>query len=219
MHTWILLHSFRLGKNGGTSKQLNDALKLLSEVLLAQNISLELCYVPSSLNEADSLSRVLSDKHCKLAGEPWRTVENLFGPHTMDLMALNSNIQVGHSGSLLPHFSLFPTPDSIGVNVFPQVIATHENAYVFPLFVLVGPLLRFLNAVSFSFILIVPKLNPLPYWWPLIQAEASYSVVLGRKRDRDVLLFPSPRNVFLTLPLLWDLYAFRVVNSPPLLHP
>ena len=158
-------------KQGGTSKQLNDALKLLSVVLLAQNISLELCYVPSSLNEADSLSRVLSDKHCKLAGEPWRTVENLFGPHTMDLMALNSNIQVGHSGSLLPRFSPSPTPDSISVNVFPQVIAPHENAYVFPLFVLVGPLLRFLNAVSFSFTLIVPKLNPLPYWWLLFKLK------------------------------------------------
>ena len=128
MHTWILLHSFRLGKKqGGTSKQLNNALKLLSEILLAQNISLELCYVPSSLNEADSLSRVLSDKDCKLAGEPWRTVENLFGPHTMDLMALDSNVQVGHSDSPLPHFSPFPTPDSIGVNVFTQVIAPHEN--------------------------------------------------------------------------------------------
>lgn len=96
-------------KQGGTSKQLNDALKLLSEVLLAQNISLELCYVPSSLNEADSLSCVLSDKDCKLAGEPWKTVENLFGLHTMDLMALDSNVQVRHSDSLLPLLSRLQT--------------------------------------------------------------------------------------------------------------
>ena len=136
----------------------------------------------------------------------------------MDLMALDSNVQVGHSGSPLPHVSPFPTPDSIGVNVFAQVIAPHENVYIFPPFVLVGPLLRFPDAASFSFTLIVPKLNPLP-WWPLIQAEASHSVVLGRKGDRDVFLFPSLRNVFLTRPLLWCLYAFRVVNFPPLLHP
>lgn len=55
---------------GCTSKQLNDALKLLSEVLLAQIISFSLCYMASSLNEADSFSRVLSDKDCKLVDEP-----------------------------------------------------------------------------------------------------------------------------------------------------
>lgn len=73
----------------------------------------------SSLNEADSLLRVLSDKDCRLVDEPWKTVENLFGPHTIDLMALDSNAQVGHSGSPLPHFSPFLTPNSIGVNVLP----------------------------------------------------------------------------------------------------
>ena len=52
------------------TNKLNDALKQLSEVLLAQNISLRLFYVPSSLEEADSLSHVLSDKDCKLANEP-----------------------------------------------------------------------------------------------------------------------------------------------------
>ena len=122
------------------------------------------------------------------------------------------------------YFRVFPTiwePGTgyTGVNVFAQVIAPHENAYVFPPFVLVGPLLRFLDTASFPFMLVIPKLNPLPYWWPLIQAKVSHSVILGRKRDCDVLLFPSPQNVFLTRSLLWDLYTFRIVNSPPLLYP
>ena len=109
-------------KQGGTSKPLNDALKLLLEVLLAQNISLSLCYVPSSLNEADSLLRVLSDKDCKLADKPWKTVENLFGPYTIVLVALDSSAQVGHSGSPLPHFSPFHTQNSIGVSLFKALI-------------------------------------------------------------------------------------------------
>lgn len=68
---WILLHNFQAWEEqGGNNKQLNDALKQLSEVLLAQNISLRLFYVPSSLEEADSLSHALSDKDCKLANEP-----------------------------------------------------------------------------------------------------------------------------------------------------
>jgi len=69
-------------KQGGKSKQLNDTLKELYQALLAQNISLCLNFLPSPLNQADALSRVLSDKDCMLAPEPWEKIENLFGPHT-----------------------------------------------------------------------------------------------------------------------------------------
>lgn len=54
-------------RQGGKSKQLNDALKELFQTLLAQNISLCLQLLPSPLNQADPLSRVLSDKDCMLA--------------------------------------------------------------------------------------------------------------------------------------------------------
>jgi len=43
----------------------------------------------------------------------------------------------------------FPTPGSRGVNVFAQDIAPHENAYVFPPFVLAGPHLRFFDKYDF----------------------------------------------------------------------
>lgn len=152
-------------KQGGKSKPLNDALKELFQTLLAQNISLCLQFVPSPLNQADALSRVLSDKDCMIALEPWKKLENLFGPHTFDFMALDSNVQIGCSGSPRHHFTAFPTPGSGGVNVFAQNVASQENAYVFPPFILVGPLLRFLGKASFSFTILVPKLSPLPYWF------------------------------------------------------
>ena len=202
-------------RQGSKSKPLNDALKELFQTLLAQNISLCLQFVPSPLNQADALSRVLSDKDCMLAPEPWKKLENLFGPHTVDLMALDSNAQIGCSGSPLPHFTPFPTPGSHGVNVFAQNVASQENAYVFPPFILVGPRLRFLSKALFSSTIVVPKLSPLPYWWPLIQARASHFVVLGHKAGLDVVLFPSPHRVFSTRPLPWDLYAFRITNSLP----
>ena len=81
-------------------------------------------------------------------------------------------------------------------------MASQENAYVFPPFILVGPLLRFLDKALFSFTIVVPKLSPLPYWWPLIQARASHFVILGRKADHDIVLFPSPHHVFFTRPNL-----------------
>ena len=58
-------------KQGGKSKQLNDALKELYQALLAQNIFRGLHFVPSPLNQGDALSRVLTDKDCMLAPEPW----------------------------------------------------------------------------------------------------------------------------------------------------
>ena len=83
-----------------------------------------------------------------LAPAPWKKLETLFGPYTFDLMALDSNAQIGCSGSPLPHFTPFPAPGSRGVNVFAQDVPSQENAHVFPPFVLLGPLLRFLGKAS-----------------------------------------------------------------------
>ena len=89
-------------------------------------------------------------------------------------MALDSNAQIGCSGSPLSPFIPFPTLGSHRVNVFAQDVASQENAYVFLPFILVGLLLRFLGKALFSFTIVVPKLSPLQYWWPLIQARASH---------------------------------------------
>lgn len=114
-------------RQGGRSKQLNDALKELFQTLLGQNISLRFQFMPSLLNQADALSRVLSDKDCMLALKPRKELENLFGPHTLELMALDSKAQTGCSGSPLPHFMPFPMLGSGGVNVFAQDVASQEN--------------------------------------------------------------------------------------------
>ena len=122
-----------LGKTGGQEYTAERC----PQTLLARNISLCLQFVPSRLNQADAPSRVLSDKDCMLAPEPWKELENLFGRHTFDLMAFDSNAQIGCSSSPLPHFTPFPTPDSRGVNVFAQDEASQEDTYVFLPFILV----------------------------------------------------------------------------------
>ena len=100
-----------------------------------------------------------------------------------------------------------------------QDIAVHENADVFLPLVLAGPLLRFVDAASFPFTMAVPKLNPLPFWWPLIQAKASHSVIIVRKGDRDILLFSSPQNVFLTRLCRGIFMPSGFLISFSLLHP
>ena len=117
------------------------------------------------------------------------------------------------SGNPLNFFSPFPTVQVAGANVFSQTI-TSENAYVFPPFALVGPLLKFLQTQSCSFSIVVPDLTPRRYWWPLLQGRCSAAFLLNKKGISGVLLFPD-RSVlgFGTRPLQWDLWVFRIPSS------
>ena len=76
-----------------------------------------------------------------LSRKAWQELEKRFGPHTIDLMSLDSNTQIDSKGEMLRHFTPFITLHSSGVNVFAQTISAAENPYVFPPFLLVGPLL------------------------------------------------------------------------------
>ena len=127
-----------------------------------------------------------------LAPEPWKKLENLFGPHTVDMMALDSNAQIGCSGSPLPHFTPFPTPGSHGVNVFAQNVASQENAYVFPPFILVGPLLCFLSKLR-------PCSRP-PLWF------------------QNYLLFHIGGPLFKQGPLILSSWAIKLISTSCYFH-
>ena len=176
-------------KQGGKNVQLNDALKKLHQTAFDLNAVISLKYVPSSANPADPPSRVLSDLDCMLSRKAWQELEKRFGPHTIDLMSLDSNAQVDSKGDMLRHFTPFFTPHSSGVNVFAQTISAAENAFVFPLFLLVGPFLRFLLESELCFTIVVPKLYPLPFWWPTLISCSDAHLQLGSKRDLGTLSF------------------------------
>ena len=201
-----LVHSWK--KQGGRSKGMNDALKIIHTTMLKQNVSLDLKYIPSAPIPTDDLSRILSDEDCMLASDSWASLEALFGPHSVDLMARDVNAQRDASGTPLVHFTPFSSPSSHDVNLFAQRVSNTENAYVFPPFVLVGPVLRFLRDVTFT--IVVPKLTPLAFWWPLLQDRSIDCVSLGRKGDWGLLLFTNAQGSFHTRPLPWDLKAFRI---------
>lgn len=205
MHSWH--------KQGGKNRQLNEVLKELSAILLEANTYAAFHFIPSAENPADMPSRILSDKDCMLSRRAWAQVDSHFGPHTLDMMSLDSNVQRDSSGNPLKHYTPHPTPLSSGVNVFAQAIPKEANPYVFPPFVLVAPLLKFLEAYSPAFTIVVPKLYPLPFWWPVLCSRACSHLQLGRKGEENVLLFPSPRRVFNSRPLQWDLFAFRIYTQ------
>lgn len=111
-------------------------------------------------------------------------------------MALDSNAVIGRSGSLLPHFTPFPSSDSRGVNLFSQNLLETEdmsNPYVFPPFGLVGPVLKFFDSFQIPFTIVVPELCPYPYWWPELIARFSARVCLGSQSTIWELFWPSLR--------------------------
>ncbi len=135
-------------KEGGRSIPLTNETKRLFQLSLKLNISLNLFYVPSNLNAADAPSRYSSDIDSTLAESPWKVLENIFGPHTFDLMAIPSNVRKSKDGLPLPFFSPHPAIGSSGINVFAQDLSPTENYYVFRPFILIGPLIKFMRDVG-----------------------------------------------------------------------
>ena len=159
-------------------------------------------------------SSILSDLDCMLTPETWLCLERCFGPHSFDLMSLDSNCQRDRSGNPLPHFTPWPTPGSAGVNVFATSLPARQNVYIFPPFVLIGPLLRYIFSQDFhdAFTLVVPGFHTRPYWWAPLQALIVDRLLLGRKGSSSVLLFPSQHSPqWLPRDLQWDLWAVRCV--------
>ena len=96
----VLLNSWQ--KQISKSLIISDTLKDLFLFTMAHNLSLSLHYVPSHLNPADQPSRVSSDLDCTLSQDMWKRIDTTFGPHTIDLMALPSNVRHNRSGNPLP---------------------------------------------------------------------------------------------------------------------
>lgn len=199
---------------GGKSKALSNVIQAIYETFLRFNIALSLVYVPSGDNPADTPSRALSDSDCMLSPRVWREVQRCWGPRSIDLMALDSNAPRDSLGVRLRHFTPWPSVESAGVNILTQTLHPSDNAYVFPPLALVGVVLRFLSSQPCPFTFVTPDPHPRRYWWPIISGRSTDSVRLGALGDLDVLLFPTPNGSFLTKPLPWYLWAFRVCPNP-----
>ena len=187
----VLLGSWQ--REGGNKSQLNDVIKAILRCSRDFNLLIDMHYVPSAENPADLPSRRLSDLDCTLSEEAWSRVQRMFGPHTFDLMSLDSNCRRDRFGNRLPHFTPCHTPESSGINVFAQRLPSVGNPFVFPPFVLIGPLLRFFIDSHYHrpFTIIVPDIQPRRYWWAFLQATSVDRFLLGRKGDDFVLFLPS----------------------------
>ena len=140
-------------RQGSRSPALTLALKELFIVTLRYNFTVTLHHIPGAINPADFPSRILSDLDCTLTLTACQQIQHLRPTH---LMALPANVLPDTSGQPLKFFSPFPVQGAAGVNIFAQCLAPSENAYVFPPFVLIGPLLKFLEGQHISYSIVVP---------------------------------------------------------------
>ncbi len=195
---------------GGRNIPLTNVIKCLFDLSLKLNILLNLRYVPSMSNSADIPSRAYSDLDCALSHDAWRLIDSFFGPHTFDLMALPSNVKKAQNGCNLKFFSPLPFKDSSGINVFAQDLLPVENYYVFPPFILIGALFKFLGSHQINVTLVVPDISPRQYWWPLLNASSTRPLKIGSRKQHNLILFPpNTKQNWHSRPLQWDLYAFR----------
>lgn len=197
------------------SPHITSIMKSVYSFCSARHLSLSVAFVPSKFNLADSLSRVVSDLDSYSSPEVWQKLDATFGPHSIDLMALPENVRHNPSGRPLRFFAPVPCPGCSGVNIFSQAVSPQENAYVFPPFTLIGPVLKYLRSQACSFTFVVPDLRPRKYWWPILRHGSFSALPLGKKGDLNVLFFPSKSHSsnWVTRPLQWDLWAFKVLPA------
>ena len=199
---------------GSKDRQMTEVVRQVFNAANDINCNIQITYINTKLNNADSPSRVLSSSDCSLADHLWQLVDRQFGPHTWDLMALDSNTPVGRDGTQLPHFTPFPSPNTSGVNVLAQKLSENEMYYCFPPFVMLPIILRFLRdekALSnLKFTIVAPKLDPLPHWWPTLSTGSTKQLKLASKGDVKCLKVPTKAGFVLSeKPIFYDLYAFH----------
>ena len=93
---------------GARDPALNAVLKDLFILTFDRNVNLHMQYIQSGSNPADKESRRLSGKDATLVKEKWVVVEDAFGPHTVDLMAVESNAMLDSNQNRLKYYSPFP---------------------------------------------------------------------------------------------------------------
>lgn len=77
------------------------------------------------------------------------------------------------------HFTPCPMTFTAGVDVFAQNIQKELNPYAFSPFCMAFPVLSFLKEQKIPVLCILPYLQPVPVWQPLVERCKISSLVLG----------------------------------------
>ena len=203
-----------------TSPQLNAVLKEIFQITFKLKCSLVTSYISSSMNPADMPSRKLQKSDATLSKRVWLFIQYLFWPHTVDMFSLDSNAMCDDSGEILKYFTPFPSPNSSGVDAFPQSFTAADNCYAFPPFCLLSAVIKLIIQEKLNCTLIFPDLTPVQPWFTLVQRFATVIVPVGLMHDTGVILYPSKRGFLADKKgLQSDLRAARFLLGDSLTYP
>ena len=199
-------------RQGSKRSSFNELLIQLFQLTVKHNLDLHLDYINTKENPADAPSRLLTRNDCMLAVSVWEEIESKFGPHSVDLMSLDSNVMKDYQQQPLRHFTPWSTPLSAGVDIFAQEVERELNPYVHPPECMIAPLLSFLEERRVPCCTVVlPSPVPKLAWWPKVMRHAVDQLILGHRGDRGILVVPSPQGWTTdTEGLKYDLFAVRM---------
>lgn len=164
-------------KMGGRIENLN---KLVKEILVwckNRHIWISACHLPGKENvEADRLSRSLNmDIEWKLDEKVFKTINELYGPHDIDLFASKTNHQLARYISYLPD-SCAECVDAFSVKW------TNFNAYVFPPFSIIGRVLQKMKRDEADITLIAPLWTTQTWFPEILHCIAKDSFIIPKQK-------------------------------------
>ena len=132
-------------------------------------------------------------------------------------MDLDSNAMIEKLGHPLPDFTPYPSPGSLGVNLFAQDFTKFSTVmhrpYIFLPDVLVGPVLHFLQFYRQLCTIMVLDTYTRKYWWPLLQRYSRKVRKMASAGDSHALLLPSKEGWGGENGIPGDLWAFLVTAT------
>ena len=134
------------------------------------SIRLEVQWIPRTENEkADYISRLLDFDDWQITHDLFLSLEELWGPHTVDCFA-------NYYTAKLPRFfsRFWNNPGVSGIDFFAQELST-ENCLVVPPVSLVARVIHYLSLQKATATLVVP-LWPSPSFWPLLTSKYRSSI-------------------------------------------
>ena len=182
---WTSTLTAKFSLHPGVARPRNRTILLMSfcrifEIVSTYNIHINLCYISSADNPADTPSRVFPLHDSKLSPSAWAQVQAEFGgrsSHSADLMALTSNLQGALDGPPFPSFPHIPFLALLGSISLSSILIIMVAFFQTPMFF--PPLSlshRFcgLSELTVLLVLLLFLMSDLAnFRWPLFQSYSS----------------------------------------------
>jgi hypothetical protein len=166
-----------VNRMGGKIQQLNNLATTIWNWCLDRKISLQGDYLPGELNTiADALSRINDKNDWKLHPSLFKMLDNIWGPHEVDMFASTLNHQVPR------FFAWNHQPGAEAIDAFCQDW-TAFSGYANPPFCLITRVLSQLQRQRATITLITPIWVTTPWFPLLLEMCIDYPIILPDWRD------------------------------------